>query len=174
MAILTRDKVVIIQKKLDILKNCLFCEIEFMTCLKQTERGRGIYCSRLCANRGSGKFNAGKIRNSQLSKLKRNKNSYVKFHGRHEHRIVMEAHLGRPLFSWEIVHHKDGNKGNNVIENLEVMTQSMHTAEHFTRFKECTLEGCDKKHKGLGFCSMHLSRLTRNGSPHISKYNRGN
>ena len=32
----------------------------------------------------------------------------------------------------------------------------------------------NKKHKGGGFCSMHLSRLLRNGNPHISKYNRGN
>jgi hypothetical protein len=104
-------------------KNCLFCKEPFLACLKQSERGRGIYCSRLCANRGAGKFNAGKIRNSQLSKLKNSTNSYVKFHGKHEHRVVMENHLGRPLFSWEIVHHKDGNKRNNDINNLEVMSQ---------------------------------------------------
>jgi hypothetical protein len=159
---------------INITKNCLFCSNEFLTCLKQTERGRGIYCSRLCANRGSGKFNAGKIRNPQLSKLKNSKNSYVKFHGRHEHRIVMENHLGRPLFSWEIVHHKDGNKSNNTLENLEVMNQSQHAIEHFTKFTECSLKGCDRKHKGHGFCSLHLQRLISCGNPHLTKYNRGN
>ncbi len=145
-----------------------------MTCLKQAERGRVVYCSRLCANRGAGKFNAGKIRNSQLSKLKNSTNAYVKFHGRHEHRVVMENYIGRPLFSWEIVHHKDGNKRNNDINNLEIMSQGEHATEHFTKFKECSLKGCNKKHKGKGFCSMHLSRLIRNGNPHLSKYNRGN
>ena len=154
-------------------KNCLFCNEEFFACLKQVERGRGIYCSRLCANRGAGKFNAGKIRNSKISKLKSTLNGYVKFHGKHEHRVVMENHLGRPLFSWEIVHHKDGNKRNNDINNLQVMSQGEHATEHFTKFKECSLKGCEKKHKGGGFCAMHLSRLIRNGNPHLSKYNRG-
>ena len=38
---------------------------------------------------------------------------------RREHRIVMEANIGRKLEPWELVHHKDGNTSNNAIENLE-------------------------------------------------------
>lgn len=46
------------------------------------------------------------------------------------HRIVMELFLGRFLNKNEIVHHKDGNKLNNNIDNLEVMTVSDHMKLH--------------------------------------------
>lgn len=46
------------------------------------------------------------------------------------HRKIMEDYIGRKLNSNEIVHHKDGNKLNNDINNLEILTRSEHIKLH--------------------------------------------
>lgn len=47
-----------------------------------------------------------------------------------EHRLVMEASIGRYLTPDEIVHHIDENTQNNIISNLQLMTASEHTRYH--------------------------------------------
>ena len=47
------------------------------------------------------------------------------------HRHIIEEFLGRKLSSDEVVHHKDGNKLNNDIGNLEILTRSEHLKKHY-------------------------------------------
>ena len=60
-----------------------------------------------------------------------------------EHRHIMEKHIGRKLLPHEVVHHKDEDKTNNNISNLEIMTNSDHSYHHHkTTFLNGTHKQC--------------------------------
>lgn len=49
-----------------------------------------------------------------------------------EHRHIVEQHIGRKLTRQEVVHHINGDKSDNRIENLAVMSLSEHSTMHQT------------------------------------------
>ncbi len=84
-----------------------------------------------------------------------------------EHRYVMEQHLGRKLFTSEIVHHIDGNGLNNDISNLEVMSQGTHRIGHSGPFKWDIGEGI--RLKNAGFSITEISKRLGVSQPSVSK-----
>ena len=75
-----------------------------------------------------------------------------------EHRQVMEQALGRKLASHESIHHKDGNRANNSIGNLELWSSRHGKGQRV----EDKIEFC------LSFLKEYPELLTRRGYTLVS------
>lgn len=58
----------------------------------------------------------------------------------YEHRLKMVRHIRRNLYPDEVVHHKDRNRANNSLDNLQLMTNSEHTRLHMIEDKGAVFE----------------------------------
>ena len=120
------------------MKHCKACGKIF-----QPKRKEQILCSVLCRQ----KFNGAKVKGKNTGRRKKQykerltKDGYLRRYapdhpyanGRKEimvHVLVMEMHIGRALRETECIHHKNGIKTDNRLENLELMDHSEHSRMH--------------------------------------------
>lgn len=93
-----------------------------------------------------------------------------RYRGRYcyEHHLVWEKETGLPVPDGCIIHHKDRNKHNNVISNLQMMSIKEHGLLHKRPKKKARLlcpcckkifvrEARNVKKKNLNFCSRQCS-----------------
>ena len=78
---------------------------------------------------------------------------YRDWRGNKLHRKVWEKHNGN-IPKGYLVHHKDENKTNNGIENLELLEWGKHTIHHHNSYKEHDrCKDCkERKPKAIGYC----------------------
>ena len=74
-----------------------------------------------------------------------------------EHRLVYEEYYHCILLSWVDLHHKNGNKRDNRIENLLPMSKSQHSILEHT--KDMSDRICVK-------CGNNKTHIEPNGTPH--------
>lgn len=115
---------------------CVQCSTVFTPRPKKWEqRCCSIECQRSmfrqAGNAPAPRARAAEKNGSRLRGTAAEHHHYVKRNGRHEHRVMMEQKLGRPLVRGEVVHHLDHDKSNNAPGNLALLSsQTDHVNEH--------------------------------------------
>ena len=123
-------------------RKCIVCGKEFKVYPSRArDKDRGKYCSRDCFKSEQGKrftmegnpnWKGGRKKHGGYIQIRMPDKTY-----RFEHRLVMEQHLGRKLLKEEYVHHINGIKDDNRIENLVICRGKEHVKIHYKDRHKC-------------------------------------
>jgi hypothetical protein len=121
-------------------ETCIECGVRFN---RQPSRAKYNNGHHLCSLECRSKWHSGKNHHMWKGGIRLRKDGYIDIASSHvpdaykpmirssqgvvmEHRLVMAQHVGRPLKSHEVVHHKNGIRDDNRIENLELHSAFEH------------------------------------------------
>ena len=95
-----------------------------------------------------------------------------------EHRVIMEKHIGRKLSPHEKIHHRNGIKTDNRIENLEITSHNIHMSKYHrkkpkidwseyvppnhNKIKTCIVDNCNNETRTRCLCPKHAISFYRN------------
>lgn len=149
-------------------KVCPICGDTFRAYVSQHRKS----CSRECA----AKAQSGARSRTWRGGYGRKKGYLLRYVGRdhpmanvdgyvYEHRLVMAEHLGRMLTRDEHVHHRNEDRTDNRIENLELTDAARHMSHHrrierWAEQHDACVEcgGTDRPHAGGGLCRRCYGR----------------
>ena len=121
-------------KKIRIETKCYHCGKTLYLTKYRYERSKTHYCNKKCY------FESDKPnRKDKVKALYRTTNN-----GRLKHRAILEKKLGRKLTRFEFVHHINGDKQDNRLKNLQILTPQEHNDIHLSKYpktKICVICG---------------------------------